>query len=68
MPNIGPNLVLIKPQPPRKESDCEREALRFLRSWKRARERLAIQTGANDPKTIKVAQPKPKRSTGAGVA
>ena len=63
MPNIRPNLVLLKPQAPRKESDCEREALRFLRSWKRARERQAIQRRGNDAK--KIAQPKPKRSARA---
>ena len=48
------NLVLIKPRPPRTESDCEREALRLLRSWKRAQERLAIQMRGNDAETIEV--------------
>ena len=66
MSNVRPHLLLNKPRPPGKESDCEREALRFLRSWKRARERQAIQARVNDAE--KNAQPKPKRSTVAGAA
>ena len=67
MRNIRPTALLIKPRlNPGNASECEQEALRFLKSWKRARERLAIQRGANDAK--KIAQPKPKRSHSAGVA
>ena len=66
MRNIRPNLVLLKPQAPRKESDCEREALRFLKSWRRAVERQAIQ-GVTDAKRIKIAPTESKGSTGAAV-
>ena len=67
MRNIRPTALLIKPRlNPGNASECEQEALRFLKSWKRARERLAIQRGANDAK--KIAPPEPKRSTRAGVA
>ena len=68
MSNLRPHLLLNKPRPPSKDSDCEFEALRFLKSWKRARDRQAIQARVNDAKTIKVTQPKPKRSPGAAVA
>ena len=64
MRNIRPTALLIKPRlNPGNASECEQEALRF---WKRARERLTIQRGANDAK--KIAQPKPKRSHSASVA
>ena len=57
------HLRLVKPQPPRKESDCEAEAARLLSSWKRAYQRQAIRAHVNDAK--KVTQPKPKRSPSA---
>ena len=63
---LRPHLLLIKPQPPRRESDCEAEALKFLKSWKRARQRQAIRARVND--TNKIAQPKPQRPASAGVA
>ena len=67
MRNIRPTALLIKPRlNPGNASECEQEALRFLKSWKRALARPAIQRGANDTKTI--AQPQPKRSHSAGVA
>lgn len=50
MRKVYPHLVLIKPQTPRTESDCELAALRFLRSWKR--ERQAIQARANGAKAV----------------
>lgn len=40
------HLALIKLQIPRTESDCEREAFTFLRSWTRARARLARRNNA----------------------
>ncbi len=43
MYNLRPSLVLLKPRPPRSETDCIREALKFLRSWRRAVDRLAVQ-------------------------
>ena len=66
MSNLRPHLLLIKSRPPGKESDCEQEALRFLKSWKRARERQAVQRRGNDTK--KITQPKPQGSPGAAVA
>ena len=63
MSNLRPHSVLIKPRPG-KESDCKIEALRFLKSWSRARKRLAIRARPND-ETTKTAQPKPKRSQSA---
>lgn len=56
---LRPHLLLIKPRPPRKESDCEQEALRFLESWTRARTRLAIVRLSEHIKTIKAPQPQP---------
>ena len=65
---LHPNLLLVKPRTPRTEADCEAEALRFLRSWTRARTRLAIVRLSDHVKTIEVTQPQPKRSHGAAVA
>ncbi len=69
MRNIRPNVLLIKPHlDPGNASDCELEALKFLKSWKRARDRQAVRARVNDPETIEVTQPKPKRSHSAAVA
>ena len=68
MMKLRPHLLLIKPRPPRNESDCELEALRFLRSWKRAAERQALQARVNDAKTIKIAPTESEGSTDAAVA
>ena len=68
MRNIRPNVLLIKPHlNPGNASDCELEALKFLKSWKRARDRQAVQARVNDVKAIEVTQPKPKRSPSAAV-
>ena len=69
MRNIRPTALLIKPRlNPGNASECEQEALRFLKSWKRARERLAIQRRANDAETIKIALAESKGPKGAAVA
>ena len=60
MKNLSPHLALIKPRPPRTEADREAEALRFLRSWTRARTRLAIVRLSDHFKTINGPQPQPK--------
>ncbi len=60
-------LTLIKPQPPRTEADREAEALRLLRSWKRARTRLAIVRLSDHLKTTEVTPPKSQRYYGAAV-
>ncbi len=56
------NLVLIKPGLPRTEADCEAEALRFLRSWKRAWERQALLRHGNDAVTINLVEHRPGNS------
>ncbi len=55
MRKLRPHSVLIKPHEPRADIDrrayadrCEREALTFLRSWKRAQERLTAQRRRSD--------------------
>ena len=49
MQNIGPSGLLIKPHlDPGNASDCELEALKFLKSWKRARDRQAVQRRRSD--------------------
>ena len=68
MKNLRPNLALIKPRPTCKASDREAEALRFLRSWTRARTRLAIVRLSDHVKTIEGPQPTPKRSSHGAVA
>lgn len=62
---LRPHLLLIKPRPPRKESDCEAEAVRLLSSWKRAYQRQAIRVHVNDAKKTKIAPTEPKGFTSA---
>ena len=68
MDNLKSSLRLHKPPIRRAESCDEAEALRFLRSWTRARTRLAIVRMSDHLKTIEVTPPKPKGSDGAAVA
>ena len=62
------HLRLVKPQPPRKESDREVEAARLLSSWKRAYRRQAIRAHVNDAKTTKITPTESKGSTDASAA
>lgn len=65
---LVPRLRLVKPQSPRKESDCEAEAARLLSSWKLAYRRQAIRAHVNDAKTTKITPTESKGSTSAAVA